>query len=176
MDSSAKNRVTENFSSGPAASKSERKTEEQGSADREVKEAIGKAAYVEAVDLDESAETTGRVSEVLKNSREDGGAGAMATAVKAQIVDLAEIRQNLLNTLPSESQMRQQIESEIKTEIDYLHKKALKMIRSPGKMSYFEMTNLMKKIRELKGILLELIKASLDTLKTLWLRYVHGIM
>jgi hypothetical protein len=99
--------------------------------------------------------------------------GAQKTTVK---VDPAVIRANLLNNLPSEAVMKKQIEVEIKKEIDYLHKKAMKMFRSPGQVSYFEMNNVLKKIRELKGLLMQLLKASFDGLKTLWLRFVHGIM
>ncbi len=72
--------------------------------------------------------------------------------------------------------MRKQIESEIKKEIGYLHNKAMKMVKQPGEMNYFEMNNLMRKIRELKGILMMLVKSSVEGLKSLWLRYVHGIM
>lgn len=176
MDNSPKNRAPENVSSGSNESGFERKTEERGS--KEMKEAadIGKSAYTEAVGLDESIETTGRVSEVLKKSAENDGGGVQATSRKTQLMDPAQIRQNLLKNVPDESEMKKQIEREIKKEIDYLHKKAVSMLRSPRRMSYFEMTNLMKKIRDLKGLLIQLVKASLDTLKTLWLRYVHGIM
>lgn len=175
MDYSAKNHVPENAS--PNLREPIFKEEPEQRDSKEVKEAadVGKAAYVEAVGLDESAETTGRVSEVLQKSSENDGTGPVASSKKSQ-VDPDKIRKNLLENLPSEVQMKRQIESEIKKEIDYLHKKAVKMLRSPGKMSYFEMTNLMKKIRDLKGLLIQLVKASLDTLKALWLRYVHGVM
>lgn len=176
MDNSAKNHVPENVPSGSNESRFERKTEEPGS--KEVKEAVGlgKAAYTEAVGLDESVETTGRVSDVLKKSTGNDGGGVQATSGKTQLMDPVQIRQNLLKNVPDELEMKKQIEYEIKKEIDYLHKKAVRMLRSPGRMSYFEMTNLMKKIRDLKGLLIQLVKASLDTLKSLWLRYVHGIM
>lgn len=146
---------------------------------REVREAadVGKAAYVEAMGLDESAETTGRVSEVLARGREDDTGGSLgARTTTGQAFDPAAIKARFLNNLPAEKEMRRQIEKEIRKEIDYLHSKAMKMLRKPGEVNYFEMSNILKKIRELKGILLSLLRASVDSMKTLWLRYVHGVM
>lgn len=145
--------------------------------DKEVAKAgVGKEAYREAVGFDESVETTGKVSEILKEGQEQKGAGAGAKVTGAQkTYDPDKIRAQLLKNLPSEKAMKRQVEREIKKEIKYLHKKAMKMFNSPRSMSFFEMSNLMRKIRELKGLLVDLIKASLDTLKTLWLRFVHGI-
>ena len=145
---------------------------------KELREAsdVAKGAYVEAVGMDETVETTGRVSEVLGETK-DGDKGAAAGAKgKAKKFDPTQIRKELLKKLPSEKAMRSQIEREIKKEIDYLHKKAMKMLRKPGEMNYFEMSNIMRKIRELRGILLRIGKAAVDSLKTLWLRYVHGVM
>ncbi len=177
MDFSAsKNSSPENVSSSPE-SKFSVKTKEEMRPSKEVNDAsdIGKSAYAEAVGLDESLETTGKVSEVL-GSKEGESSPVVGTQNVAAKVDPAVIRANLLKSMPSEAVMKKQIEVEIKKEIDYLHKKAMKMFRSPGKVSYFEMNNVLKKIRELKGLLVELLKASLDGLKTLWLRFVHGIM
>lgn len=177
MDFSAsKNTVPENIPQSPEIKAGLRQKEDLGHT-KEVKEAadVGKAAYVEAVGLDESLETTGKVSEVLKRSDEKSADGG-ATAKTAAKVDPAVIRANLLKNLPSEAVMKKQIETEIKKEIAYLHRRAMKMMQLPGKVNYFEMNNLMKKIRELKGLLVELLKASIDGLKTLWLRFVHGIM
>ncbi len=178
MDHSAQNKAPENLSHHSPAEKVERKQEENIKNAKEVKEAsdLGKAAYIEAVGMDESVETTGRVSEVLSNTKEQDSSGAAAATSKKHVVTPDQIRQNLLKDLPQEPIMKRQIEKEIKKEISYLHKKAMSMLRSPGKINYFEMTNLMKKIRELKGILITLIKASFENLKTLWLRYVHGVM
>lgn len=174
MSNDIKNKPKENvFSESPE--KNSIKTSETS---KEVKEAsIGKNAYREAVGFDEAKETTGKVSEVLQEQGEQKGDGvSQAGGSSSKSHDPAVIRANLLKNLPDEKIMKRQIESEVKKEIDYLHKKAMKMFASPSRMSYFEMSNLMKKIRELKGILLTLAKASLDALKTLWLRFVHGIM
>jgi hypothetical protein len=141
----------------------------------EVKDAIKSAGgSVDAIGLNESVETTGHVSEKLSDQTSEQGGSSGAVFKKTVDPDL--IKESLLRELPTEESMRRQIESEIKKEITYLHKKALKMVASPGSLSFFEMSNLVRKIRELKGILLSLAKVSLDSLKTLWLRFVHGIM
>lgn len=180
MSDSAKVRPSEGSYGTPEnlEQKLDAKKQENLKESKDVKEAAdaGRAAYIEAVGMDESVETTGKVSEVLSNTKEDSGDGS--TGAKSAVAQMtpAQIKAQLLKNLPSEPVMRKQLETEIRKEIDYLHKKAMKMVRSPGNISYFEMNNLMSKIRELKGILLTLLKASMDTLKTLWLRYVHGIM
>lgn len=180
MDYSA-NKNTEKLN--PLQEKSDDNSEKLGvkesfqSHSKEVKEAAdtGKSAYIEAVGLDESAETSGKVSEILTKTKEDDVASG-GFAVRTQKFTAAQIKAQLLKKIPSEKEMRKQIEKEIKKEIDYLHSKAMSMVRRPGETNYFEMSNLMRKIRELKGILCFLLKASFDNLKTLWLRYVHGVM
>lgn len=178
MDNSA-NRVKEAFRETPNDRGA--KTEQLHDS-KEIKDAseTGRTAYVEAVGLEESVETTGKVAEILKEgAAEDKTSQGAKTATAQQQrkqFDPAKIRAQLLNSLPNEKVMRSQVEREIKKEIDYLHKKAMKMLRKPGDISYFEMSNIMRKIRELKGILLRLSKIAMESLKTLWLRYVHGLM
>ncbi len=138
--------------------------------------AIEKEAYKEAVELGESVETTGKVGEVAKAGGELKGGGAVVTAKATTAIDPDKIKARLLRNIPSEKIMKKQIEREIKKEIEYLHKKAIKLMAVPSGMSFFEMTNLMRKIRELKSLLVALVKASLDSVKTLWLRFVHGVM
>ncbi|MBD3360493.1 hypothetical protein GF366_01690 [Candidatus Peregrinibacteria bacterium] len=144
--------------------------------EKEVKEAPVGRETAEAVEgIEAGVETTGRVSEILAEGREKK-AGTAAVEAKKPTLTPAQIKAQLLKNVPSESVMRNQIEKEIKKEIRYLHKKAIRMLRSPGKTNYFEMSNLMKKIRELRIILNKLVKASIQKLKTLWLRFVHGVM
>ena len=144
---------------------------------------LGKAAYLEAVGMDESVETTGSVSEVLRESGEVQGDSSGSKAQSdddatrdAQAIDTEALKARLLKNVPTEKVMRRQIEREIKKEIDYLHRKAMKMMRSPQEMNYFEMNNIVKKIRELRQLLKKLLRSSVEALKGLWLRYVHGIM
>ena len=173
MSGDAAKKGPESISSIPQKEKILKKEEVKS---REVDEAtIGKEAYNEAIGMDESVEVTGKVSEVLTDAKE-GDKGVAAGSQKSQAITPEQIRTNLLKNIPTENEMKKNIEKEIHREIKYLRKKAMKMLRNPSAVSYFEMNNLMKKIRELKGILSTLIKASIEALKTLWLRFVHGVL
>lgn len=144
---------------------------------KEIKETadLGRNA-VESLGLDEAgAEAMGNVSENAGSMKERKGDG-FGGGAGAKPVDPAAIRAALLKNIPTEKVMRKQIEKEIKAEINYLHRKAMKMMRSPGQVNYFEMANIVMKIRELRKVLSTLLKASLDALKTMWLRYVHGVL
>lgn len=143
-----------------------------------LKESVGGAAVMETVDVgEESAETMGHVSEVLSSTVSEDKRGRGGGKKDDQgFIDPEELRKRLLSKVPPAPEMRRQIEKEIRKEIDYLHRKAMRMLRSTGSVNYFEMNNIVKKIRELKSLLLILVKASVDSLKSLWLRYVHGIM
>ncbi|MFA6917326.1 MAG: hypothetical protein WC285_00615 [Candidatus Gracilibacteria bacterium] len=147
--------------------------------DHEIKhaaEGFGTEARTEVLGLDESAETNDQISEVLSKRKDQssGGGKAYASASKKEIEAL---RASLLKNLPSERVMKKQVEAEIRKEIKYLRSRAMSLIKSPySSMSFFEMSNLVRKIRELRGILYSLVKMSLERLKTLWLRFVHGIM
>lgn len=138
-----------------------------------------KEAYNEAFGLENAQETTGRVSEVLgENASEntsDAGSSTKGDNAK-QVKTTAQIKAELLKKLPSEAVLVKQIRKEIESEINILHNKAMKMLRSPAKVDYFEFANALRKIRELKGILSTLLKASVDSLKSLWLKYVHGVV
>lgn len=146
---------------------------------KDVKEKVGMKATVETLDynnLEEGLDVSGKINETLakKVSEDDTSSGTSGGAYRGMTP--AQIKAQLLSKIPDEKVMKKQIEGEIKKEIKYLHKKAIKLMRSRGNVSYFEMANVMKKIRELKGILMDLIKASLESLKSLWLRFVHGIL
>lgn len=137
-------------------------------------------AYQEAFGVENAQESTGRVSEILSETAgEDipAGTGAQTTTKDdSNVKSQQHIKAELLKNIPSESVLKKQIRKEIEAEIYQLHKKAMGMMRSPSKVNFFELTNMLRKIRDLKGILSELFKASFESLKTLWLRYVHGIM
>jgi hypothetical protein len=139
-------------------------------------ESFGRDAKTEVLGMDESVETNDKVSEILSHGKEQKGGGT-TSSTSASKKEIEALRAQLLKNLPTEQMMRKQVETEIRNEIKYLRKRAMGMI-SPryGNMSYFEMANLLKKIRELKGLLYSLVKISMERLKTLWLRFVHGIM
>ncbi len=143
---------------------------------KEFKEAVQAREAVESVGVAEGAETIGHVAESASEDKsKDMGAGAQAVTTSDDNTPAA-IKERLLENLPAIEVMKSQIEKEINKEINYLHNKAMRMARTPGDVNYYEYNNLLKKIRELKRILGKMIKAPLEALKTLWLRYVHGIM
>lgn len=130
---------------------------------------------LESVGLDENADVMGEVSETSSQSKEKKGGGMAGKAGKA-VQDMSTVRDNLLKNLPPVEIMKKQIGKEVEKEIRHLHNKALKLIRKSNNPDYFELSNILKKIRELKGILYSLMRLSFDGLKVLWLRFVHGIM
>lgn len=137
-------------------------------------EALGGADA--GLEIGNIAENVREGSEVKGDSAGTKGDDDDDATARSGGVDPAAIRAQLLKNIPPEPVMKKQIETEIRKEIKYLRKKALKMVRSPKNMDFFEMANILKKIRELKGLLATLLKSSLEHLKTLWLRFVHGIM
>ncbi len=165
MADSQKIRPSEAYS--PSEEKSSERSSQKES--KEVKEAAASAKEaIGTIEGVESVEVTGEVSEVNSSKKEGGMQGTISGMTYAQV------KAALLKNMPTEPEMRRQIEKEIKHEIKYLHAKAMKMV---GKRdNFFELNNVMKKIRELRGILAMLAKAGYEAMKTLWLRFVHGIM
>jgi hypothetical protein len=135
----------------------------------------------EYIDMGESAEVQGEVSEIMKEQSEQkgdsfGGKKATKKARATQQMTAAQIKAKLLKTAPSQATMIRQVTREIEKEIKYLNKRASKVIRKPGSVNAFELNNIVKKVRELKSLLISLAKATVDAAKTLWLRFVHGVM
>ncbi|MBI4235552.1 hypothetical protein HY604_04605 [Candidatus Peregrinibacteria bacterium] len=151
---------------------------EDKSASENLRKSADTASKVEALgQLSEGMESVdGKVAETLGEDKSKLGDSKPGSATYGQKIDPAAIKAQLLKNLPDQKVMMLQVSKEIHKEIKYLHKKAMKMMRTPGDVNYFEMSNLMKKLREMKGILSELFKASFETLKTLWLRFVHGLL
>jgi len=127
--------------------------------------------------IEDTIETSGEVAEVMSDATSEDKAGGMSkkSAAAKRKSSIADIKAKLLERMPSEAVMKKQITHEIRKEVKYLHNKAMGIF-SPKNLTPFEMSNLMRRIRELKGLLITLIKMSLDNVKTLWLRFVHGIM
>lgn len=132
-------------------------------------------------DIEGAINAMGHVSERGGENAKDGdlgsGGSAQATGKKStKAEDDHQIRiQRLLENAPAPREMLRQIHREIQREVEDLHKQAQKMSKA-SKVNYHEMNNTVKRIRELKGLLKALVKASLEGIKTLWLRFVHGIM
>ncbi len=135
-------------------------------------EAGAKAA--EFVETAESAEVASEVSEVMRDQSEQKGDSAGSKA-KTRMTP-AQIKAQLLQKAPPKEVMATEVRREIEKEIKYLHKRAKKILRSTGSVNAFELNNIVKKIRELKGLLLDLAKMGIDALKNLWIRFVKGMI
>lgn len=146
----------------------------QSGVDLRVGEEVSKRVRnVEGVEDAEGVGVFGRVSEDESSvSDKDLGASGGSTGS----MDPVKRREYLMQNMPPEAKMRREVAVEIKREINLLTKEVMKMKRSPYSEDYHRMANAMAKIRILKGVLTGLVKASFDTVKTLWLRYVHGVM
>jgi len=160
-------------------SRSKNKIEQsQGFDDKEVQNLSTNVS--EAINGDqEFIEAMGHVSERVRESlKEDsnsqGGSKKRRKVKRRKKLDPVQIKAQLLKNIPSTTRMQKEIIKEIQKEIKYLYKKTSVINRK--KMNYFEMANVVKKIRELKGLLRTLLDVSVDRLKTLWLRFVHGLM
>lgn len=132
----------------------------------------------EYIELGESAEVSGEVSEVLREQSEQKATGMFGKKKKksAKPMTAAQIKAQLLKNAPSQQVMINQVKREIEKEVKYLNKRARKILRKPGAVNAFELNNVVKKIRDLRTLLLTLMKATADAAKTLWLRFVHGVM
>jgi len=135
-------------------------------------EAGAKAA--EFVDAAESAEVANEVSEVMREQSEQKG-DAVKTKGKAKMTP-AQIKAQLLQKAPTKEIMASEVRREIEKEIKYLHKRAKKIMRKTGNVNAFELNNIVKKIRELRALLLEIAKMGVDALKNLWVRFVKGMI
>ena len=130
--------------------------------------------YVESA---ESAEVAGEVSEVMSKKAEgDKGSGFKSAKKQIKRMTPAEIKIHLLKKAPSEESMKGQIKKEIGREVAYLQRRSRKLLLQPGAVQAYELNNIVKKIRELRSLLIDLAKAAANTVKTLWLRFVHGVM
>ena len=134
------------------------------------------------IDLPEGVEgainAMGRVSE---NAREDISGDAKdsstsTTRTGAGTQDSHQVHvKRLLKNAPSPKVMVKQIHDQINKEMSKLLKESKKLSKQKN-VDYYRMNNTVKKIRSLKGVLSSLLTMSLDGIKTLWLRFVHGIM
>ncbi|MBD3330122.1 hypothetical protein GF354_01170 [Candidatus Peregrinibacteria bacterium] len=134
----------------------------------------------ESIGMAEEIEAMGHVSEKAKKSasEQSGGGTSSQKFTKTQAQNIQQIRNNLVRQMPKNRKvMAKQVEKHIQKKINELHRNAMKIVKAPAsKANYFELNNIVKQIRVLKGILNSLFKASMKKVRTLWLRYVAGIM
>lgn len=171
--SNNKERSDEGLKGPESAEKAEKHERAERPGAREIKETAekfieGVSEVVEGAEVAEFAE--GQVGEQIKEGKKKApGAGVGGAAAKAGLFDISQI------VLPTIEVMRTQVALQIKKEIHLLEKEAAKIMSSPGQFSPFKLNGIVAKIRELKELLAHLAFATLETLKSWWLKFVKGI-
>ena len=125
---------------------------------------------------EEGVEAMGNVAEGSEQLGENRRAtGGKFQKFKKQLTDeeAKALKDKLLAAPPKKRQMVQEIRHHIHEEIQDLQKQARKQRRSG---SYHDLVLSLRRIRELKGILARLFYATADTIKSIWLKVVHGIV
>lgn len=123
--------------------------------------------------VDVGTEEMGNVSETATEKSKEKKGGTVAKGDDDDSVQ--DLKKELLAKMPTKREMRRQVEDEIKKEIKCLKKEAMKLVKSSKRGSSFELNNVVRKLRRLKLLLNSLFKVSVDRLKALWLRFVHGL-
>lgn len=134
---------------------------------KETTEIIGGLDAVESPET--GAETTGEISEKLKENNKSAPAGQIPVTGTATAIAIAA--KKLI--IPSVELMQKQVASAVKKQIRILEIKAksLSSVRASG-FEPFTLTSIVSKIRELKEILARLTHVTFETLKGWWLKYV----
>lgn len=136
-------------------------------------EAMDFAEQIEGVTEGGNEKVSEKISE--KPSEKKGFAfGGRRVIKKGKTI--AQIKVELLKSLPTEEVMKDQIEAELKKEMRWLKTRSVLISVGLKQGSAFELNNIAKKLRELRNILSILAQAAIDTLKSFWLRFVHGII
>ena len=107
---------------------------------------------LEGVGLDSMGEVSEQAGDVSDGDLGDGG--KQVTGGQS----IADAKNKLLKDLPSQRVMIAGIRREIRKEINHLNGKCKKILRSSKTPNYSEINNLVRKIRELKGILSALLR------------------
>ena len=147
----------------------------KGSPEQEarMREAVKLAKDAENSELTAGMEVSGRVAEVVGELPPEEVKAGQAAKRQAKVLTIEERIHALEAKLPSSGQMKSEIKREIQKEISLLEEQARKLKREN---KFHLLNNVYIKICELTGILASLVEATFEYLKSLWLRYVHGIM
>lgn len=123
----------------------------------------------------EMTEVGSRLSEIVSTLPPEEKPVAPSPAKKSHKLTPQQLKAKLLANLPSEKRMRTEIQAEIKKEIGGLQSRVRNMVYFGSSVNYFELNNMLARIRELTDILSSLAKAAFEMIKSLWFRFVHGI-
>lgn len=126
--------------------------------------------------VQETTDVSGSIAEVMSDvpAEDMKDSSAQSTQQKSQAPLTVEERLKVIEkNMPSRGSMEHEVASKIQNEIRHLEGEVSSLRR---KEQYYLLNNLYLRICELRGILSELAAASFEYLKSLWLRYVHGIV
>lgn len=137
-------------------------------------EAMDFAEQIEGVTEGANEKVSEKIQEKPSEKKGFGFGGQKAVSKKGKTI--AQIKAELLKSLPKEEVMKSQIETELKKEMRWLKTRSVLISIGIKQGSAFELNNIAKKLRELRNLLSLLAQAAIDTLKSLWLRFVHGVM
>ncbi len=137
-------------------------------------DAIDFAEQIEGVTEGANERVKENVSEKSSENKGFGGKSTKRVAKKGKTI--AQIKAELLSNLPAEVAMKDQIEAELKKEMRWLKTRSVLISVGLKQGSAFELNNIAKKLRELRSILSILADVAIDALKSLWLRFVHGLI
>ena len=86
--------------------------------------------------------------------------------------EIEVLKKKLLATPPSKKIMIKEIHQHVAKEINLHEKQAKKYIK---KGAFYELNQIINRIRELSAILEEILYATTEAIKNIWLKIVHGI-
>ena len=139
-----------------------------------MREALRLAKNAEKSETTAGMEVSGRVAEIVGElPPEEAPAGAKAGRQQAKVLTIEERLQHLEANLPKRSSMEKEVKKELAGEIRRLEKEASR-VKHQDKPHL--LNNIYLKICELTGIVAQLVECTFEYLKSLWLRYVHGIV
>ncbi|PKL36824.1 hypothetical protein CVV38_02925 [Candidatus Peregrinibacteria bacterium HGW-Peregrinibacteria-1] len=158
---------------GVDVTKSEERHERESRELEGGKQSVGAAVAEEVAIVEGEIETTGRVSEVLGESiSEDKGASITGGKAKAATPVSRDLRiKKLLEEAPAPSVMKAEIKKALDVEFRNIKKKVA-LAQKGG--NFFEMTNLVARMRQIKGTLARLMRAPIKLIRELWIKIVHG--
>lgn len=152
---------------GPETQKEQKSKELESTSKQFVegtREVVGNMEYV-SEGSENVSESTSEDKKQVSNGMPTGKGSAQG--IKAQFAQQFKI--------PTVNIMRRQVAKAIKTEIHHLEKEAKKIKRNPLKFSPFALNGVVSKIRELQSILSQLAYATVENLKSWWMKFVKNI-
>lgn len=122
---------------------------------------------------EDGVEAMGNVSEQSSEGRERKSDSAQTSKKRDDSAKAQSIRQQIINSKPTQRQMLNDIHKHFKKEQKVLHKKMMKCANAED---WHEYNGAMSRLRQIRDTLSNLVHATYDVLKNAWLKVVHGIV